>query len=86
MAAGIEKNRFMLKNRSFLLLETTSLNKKTECKNLHTSLSYGQKTSFSAILEIAAIMNTCEKNFPIFYFQAFIFIQNVTKNDFCSAF
>jgi hypothetical protein len=37
-------------------------------------------TKDSAILKIAAILKTCEKNFPIFSnFKALIFTQNVAK-------
>jgi hypothetical protein len=39
-------------------LNMYKLKTKTERTNIHNSLSYGQKASFSAILKIAAILKT----------------------------
>jgi hypothetical protein len=55
--------------------QNTSLKQKTERKNVQNSLSYGRKTSFEAILKIAAILKTYERTSLFFQkFKAFIYL------------
>jgi hypothetical protein len=62
--------------------QNKSLNKKTEQKNVQNSLSQARNTIFSAILNFAAILKTCEKNFLNFSkFEALILIETVAKNE-----
>jgi hypothetical protein len=64
------------------LIKKQALTKKTEQIKVQNSLSYGKKTSFSAILKFAAILKICEKNFQIFskLNLILILIEKVAKN------
>jgi hypothetical protein len=59
--SGIGQKAFLL----WICLIKMEAQNKNQHKNVQKSLSYGKKSSYSAILKKAAILKTCEQNFLI---------------------